>query len=111
MSEHRYYWSIRLPSAANLREHWAARYRRTKQLRLLGRSVRPAPLPCIVTITRVAPRRLDDDNMVAAAKPLRDGIADSLGVDDADPAVTWRYAQRRAGPREYGVEVCITSRP
>lgn len=28
-------------------------------------------------------KKMDDDNLIAALKPMRDGIADALGVDDA----------------------------
>ena len=54
------------------------------------------PLPCVVTMTRVSPRGLDDDNLRSALKATRDGIADKLGVDDRSPLVEWRYAQRQA---------------
>lgn len=98
---------LRIESVANRREHWAARARRTKQHRIAALAVRPHPLPRVVTITRIAPRRLDDDNLVGGAKALRDGIADRLGVDDADPRVMWRYAQERGRRKEYAVRIRI----
>lgn len=52
---------------------------------------------CAVTITFVQPdkRRRDRDNLLAACKPFLDGIADALGINDADfEPVTLR--------REYG---------
>lgn len=65
--------------------------------------VKPA-LPCVVTITRLAPSNgLDTDNLLSSQKGVRDQIATWLGVDDRDPRVTWEYAQERA--REYGVRV------
>lgn len=36
---------------------------------------------------------LDGDNCVAGYKPLRDAIAQRLGVDDGDPVVRWQYGQ------------------
>lgn len=96
---------IRLASVANLREHWAAKYRRTKKHREAAIMIGKHKPPCTVEIVRVAPRKLDGDNLQAAAKALRDGIADRLGVDDADPSVTWEYAQQK-GP--YSVIVRIT---
>lgn len=61
-------------------------------------------------MTRVAPSKgLDFDNLVSSAKACRDGIADALGVDDADARVTWHYAQRRGKPREYAVEVRVVA--
>ena len=52
--------------------------------------------PCTVTLTRVAPRELDDDNLIGGFKSVRDGVADWLGLADNDPRVKWRYAQQRA---------------
>lgn len=39
------------------------------------------------------PRFLDDDNLTASLKPVRDELADWLGVDDADPRVRWECGQ------------------
>lgn len=47
----------------------------------------------VVTIIRCGAKELDDDNLRTGAKPLRDSIATSLGVDDADPRVRWEYGQ------------------
>jgi len=66
----------------------------------LGNKPRPA-LPCTVLMTRIAPRKLDDDNLRGAFKAVRDQVAAWLGVDDADPRVTWAYAQERGAVREY----------
>ena len=101
---------LRIEARANRREHWAARARRAKQHRIAALAVPSHPLPCVVTLTRVAPRRLDDDNLAAGFKALRDGIADRLGVDDADPRVTWRYAQERGRRKEYAARVRIEAR-
>ena len=95
-------WPVRLMPLANLREHWAIRSDRAKRHRTMAKLlastmlVRPA-LPCIVTITRLAPRELD--------KNLRDGLADWLGIDDRDPRVEWVVKQEKAGVRTYGVRV------
>lgn len=43
----------------------------------------------VVRMVRVAPRPLDDDNLAAAFKRLRDAIAKSTGVHDASPLVTY----------------------
>ena len=99
---------IRLVSLANVREHWAKRASRAKLQRSHVKFFCPQfDLPCVVTITRVAPRKLDDDNLVSSAKNLRDGIADKLGIDDRDERVAWRYEQRKGKPREYAVDVLI----
>ena len=90
---------VRTPSASNLREHWRARHRRTKAQRRaayyasLAAGVPLARESATVRMTRVSPRRLDDDNVRGALKAVRDGIADALGVDDADERVRWEYDQ------------------
>lgn len=98
---------LRIESVANRREHWAAKARRTKAHRLAALAVPEHPLPCVVTLIRVAPRKLDDDNLASGFKALRDGIADRLGVDDADPRVTWKYGQVRGKAKEYAARVKI----
>lgn len=96
---------LRLVSAANAREHWAKKARRVKSERKAALLVPKHPLPCIVTITRHGKRMMDGDNLQSACKGLRDGIADRLGVDDADPRVTWLYEQDVQS--YYGVTVTI----
>lgn len=66
------------------------------------------PMPLLVTITRIGPRRLDDDNLAGACKYVRDAIATEVGVDDGDERWTWRCEQRIG--KAYGVDVEITSR-
>ena len=100
--------SLRLVNETNTRGHTLAKSRRIAStraavlavLRTMGGVV--PPLPCRVSITRVAPRRLDDDGAVAAAKSTRDSVAEWLGIDDRDPRVEWSVAQEK-GP--YGVRV------
>lgn len=111
---------LRLVAEANQPRgtHWTVlRKRRAIQrsmayyaLASTGRSV--PPLPLTVTITRIGPRQMDDDNLAGACKSVRDGIADWLSHapgkgQDRRPGLTWRYAQRRGGVREYGVEIHI----
>lgn len=105
---------MRLPSAANLREHWAARAKRVKVQRLAvayylgGGGPRP-PFPVVVTLTRIAPRALDGDNLQGAFKGPRDEVARWLGVPDNDPRIEWRYDQRRDGPKVYAIEIALSS--
>lgn len=103
---------IRLVSEANAHAHWRLRQRRAKVQRTatalaLRGAVRAIVLPVVVTITRIAPRALDDDNLSGAAKHVRDGIADALGIDDRDPCVTWKIEQARGGKGEYAVRIQI----
>lgn len=107
---------MRTGRGQNDREHWAAKARRVKKERgTVAWSVRagfgPAAdvsLPLVVTLTRVAPSDgLDGDNLQGALKASRDGVADWLEVDDADPRVNWQYAQRRSKAGEWAVEVHV----
>lgn len=107
---------IKLPSLANTRLHWRSMAALKKRQRLAvycqmvaskGRGEMLPKLPHVITITRVGPRKLDDDNLAAACKYVRDQIAAIVGVDDGSPMYTWRYAQR-TGP--YGVDVQIETR-
>lgn len=99
----------------NAREHYMAKARRVKVIRnwvtlvLRGTVARDMTLvaPLVVTITRVGPRRLDDDNATGSAKPVRDAVAAVLGVDDGDPRVTWKVEQAK-GP--YATRVRIEPR-
>ena len=106
---------IRTYSEANLRRHWAAKARRTKAQRgatylLVKPHVCKSMLPAEITLTRIAPRQLDPDNLARSMKAIQDGVADAFGVDDGSPDFTWRYEQRRGGVREYAVEVRGTMR-
>lgn len=107
--------SITLPiktgRGLNDRVHWAARMKTVKQQRNLACLLVPAhPLPCVVTLTRCSAGTLDDDNLRGALKAVRDGVADRLRVDDADPRVRWQYAQEKCKRGEFGVRVDIALR-
>lgn len=89
-------------SELNTRGHWAARHRRFAQQRkdtritFLVAGWRPGStwtLPVVVRLTRHGRKLLDDDNVRGALKAVRDEVAAVLGVDDADPRVTWEYGQ------------------
>lgn len=100
---------LKLNSKLNQRVHWRVRAKEAKAEREAAYySVKKHELHCIVKITRVGPRSLDDDNLAGSCKSIRDGIADRLGIDDRSEAVAWRYAQRR-GP--YGVEIEFIAMP
>lgn len=106
------YVPVRIESSLNLREHWRVRANRNTSHRAatyiaLRQARAPHTLPCIVTLTRIAPRQLDDDNNVGGFKSVRDAVADWLDVKDNDPRITWRYAQERGATKEYAARVTI----
>ena len=83
-------------SESNRRDHWQVKRKRAKAQRSMAATLVPRfGLPCVVTLTRISPRELDDDNLRGALKAVRDGVADRLGVDDRDPREQWRYDQRK----------------
>jgi hypothetical protein len=61
-------------------------------------------------MTRIGRRKLDDDNLEAAFKHIRDQIACIVGVDDGSPLYTWRYEQRVGSSLQYGVNIEILTR-
>lgn len=99
-----------LQSVANNREHWAKKYRREKKqseslLFYLKPYVGLISLPCQVILTRISPRKLDDDNLVSAFKHIRDTVADVLipgkkrGRADDSKLIQWQYAQEKPEPK------------
>ncbi len=110
-------YPLRVVSESNARGHWGGRAGRTKDARGLAQMIlrshlgaAPLDLPLVVSLTRIAPRALDDDNLRGALKATRDGIADYLDVDDRSPLVTWDYAQERGPKRTHLVRIEIAPR-
>lgn len=108
---------IRTVSEANLREHWAAKARRVKRhrtavaLALSTYRRPPKAMHYFVTITRIAPRDLDTDNLASSLKATRDEIAAWIGLDDAPGSgIEWSYCQRRGElKKQYAVEIRIVA--
>jgi len=102
---------VRLPiktvSVSNVREHWAKRAKRAKEHRQAAflLTAKMKRIPKCIALVRIAPRKLDDDNLRHALKAVRDGVADRLQINDNDPRVTWRYEQVKGKPREHAVDV------
>ena len=105
--------NMKIVSVANMRLHWAVKAKLTRDQRTRTRMSWAAVsqssglemLPVTVVLTRVAPRRLDGDNLQSGFKAVRDGVADWLGVDDGDQRLDWQYCQRSAGVKVYRVEI------
>lgn len=106
---------VRTVSEANARGHWATHAKRAKTQRGLARMMvarwGAVALPVDVTLTRIAPRALDDDNLRGALKACRDGVTDALGLaNDRDPRVSWAYGQERGAAKAYAVRAEIVAR-
>jgi hypothetical protein len=103
---------LKIESTANLRENWRRKAHRAAierngvhlSLKCNGGLSPPAP-PVTVTMTRVAPRELDSDNLAIGFKSVRDGIADWLKVNDNDKRITWLYAQEKGQPKQYACRI------
>lgn len=101
---------LRVVSEANRRDHWSVKAKRVRAQRSAvayawtGTDMPRGRQPSAVRLTRVAPRKLDDDNLVRGCKAIRDEVAWMCGFDDASPATRWEYAQER-GP--YAVRVSV----
>jgi len=110
-------WATSLPSAANLRENHFARHRRVKAQRLtalqmlLANAGRPPVLGhgslVHVTLTRIAPRMLDDhDNLRMAFKAQVDSVAQWLGLrSDRDPRIAFSFAQEKSRFASIRIEI------
>lgn len=107
----RFHVQIRLPSLANTRMCWqrlaSVKSKQRKATKLAMKNLKIPKLPLVVTITRLGPRKLDDDNLQSACKYIRDEIARAVGVDDGSPQYTWLYGQRTGN---YGVEIEMVTR-
>lgn len=107
-------FDLQLVSEMNARGHWGRRKRRfdmqaeTVAWEIVTR-VHPDDIPeppCVVTLTRIAPREFDDDNLRSAFKAVRDAVAEWIGADDGKRGgIEWRYKQERGAPRQHRVRI------
>lgn len=108
---------IKTVSESNSSEHWSKKHKRHKAQRhrisvAFMEHRKPIQLPCTITMTRLAPRKLDDDNLRGALKWIRDAIADQIipgkacGRADDDERITWQYGQESA--KEQGVKITFS---
>ncbi len=122
---------IKTVSEANCSEHWTKKATRHKRQQwfcklFFERYVKNIYLPCVVSMTRIGPRILDDDNLRFSLKWVRDEISECLipekrstyldkngklrhikGRADDDPRIIWQYYQEKN--KNYGVRIDICS--
>lgn len=119
---------IRAYSEPNCRDHWSVRWRRQQTQKWLAISALreiecQIAMPATITLTRLGPKTLDDDNLSASLKAVRDAIADAIlrdrsqritddgrivhiyGAADGDERITWKYAQEKN--QKYKVRITI----
>jgi len=105
-------------SSANILGHWSKRYALNKKIKaqVLAQcqDIKKISPPCIITLTREAPKLMDYDNYVFACKHLADVIADMLipglapGMADGDKRLKFEYDQVKRLGKQYFV--CIEIR-
>jgi hypothetical protein len=116
MNEIRWNIPMKLVSFTNKGEHWAARHKRnkTQKREIWVRFVNDKPeieFPCFIVLTRNGPQMLDDDNLIAAFKSIKDEIANQLipglapGRADASSDILWHYKQKKS--KIYSIDVVI----
>jgi hypothetical protein len=121
---------IKTVSEANRSEHWhraSVRHRRQQFFVRVAfnAETRPIPIPCEITLVRIASRFLDaEDNLPMAFKWIKDAIGGCLfpgkvviykkkgygyvrnkGHADSDPRVTWKYAQEKGKIQSIRIEI------
>jgi hypothetical protein len=114
---------LRLVSPLNVREHWSRRSRRAQRQReavcavlhqVLGERwslEAPADRPKRVQFTAYVGRLLDDDNLVAALKSVRDGLQDAgvISGDSPREGHVFTYSQLDGQPiGTQGVRIRVT---
>lgn len=103
-------------SEINRHEHWRRSHERHEAQKFRTRfafsqGFEAPKFPVIITLTRISPRKLDDDNLRPALKWVRDTVADILipglkpGRADDDMRISWQYAQEKS--KTHGVRVAI----
>lgn len=89
-------------SEANTKEHWARKARRVKMQRSDTHNFCRATQGALklvpesklkIQLIRLAPKKLDSDNLVSSFKAIRDGVADWLKIDDGSDRIEWLYSQ------------------
>jgi len=111
---------LRLRNEKSSHAHWAKRRGRVQferqyvyeHLTSLWEDGPLLGLPLVVTITRIAPRALDGDNLQCACSATRDAISDWLAGqylkgNDRQDRLEWRYEQRYVCPQFYAVEIRV----
>lgn len=113
---------IKIQTSANMWEHWSKKRARDNTQELMIRlalrdaSGVPPGVPCLplqIKLTRIAPKPLDYDNLVAALKRSVDTVADWItpglrrGRADSVKGVEFFYGQQKGKVREYGLKIEI----
>lgn len=115
-------WNIPVKTVSEsnmLSEHWRKKYIRHKVQKnwicaCFKMNKTKIPLPCTVKMTRIAKRKLDEDeNLRMAFKWIKDYIADQLipglapGRADDSKQIKWEYDQISGEVKEFSIRIEI----
>lgn len=113
---------IRIISEPNVPLHWAKRRKMHKSHEtcvntFFSRHIdfSKIKLPIRFTLTRVGPRKLDDDNLIASLKHVRDHLTSKVfpekarGQGDGGTEIQWAYSQEKGPPKTYGLKIKLES--
>lgn len=111
---------LRLAAESNSSDHWTKKAKRHKIQKLLVKSYlnryELPPLPCLIKLTRIAPRQLDKhENLPMSFKWIIDAIADhyipglQAGRADSDPRLSFEFFQTKGDVEEYAIIIELIS--
>jgi len=112
---------LKIVSSANLNEHWTQKIKRknlhknaiAKEFLYLNSNI--PTVPCRITLSRIAPRLLDEDNLLYALKTCRDVVCDMvlpglrMGRADASSQIRVEYNQEKSKNNFYALRIIIES--
>lgn len=103
---------IRIVSEANNRQHWSKKNERKKSQQIeinveMSNAIkrRTIALPCVITLCRVGPKYIDDDNLANAFKGCRDHSAGHF----ARGPINTNGIEERVGGLEAWHQWCLSS--
>jgi hypothetical protein len=108
---------LKIETAANKWEHWTkSRLRKKNYLQCLF-TIRPEVIqiqpPVVISLTRIAPRALDYDNLLHAFKSIRDDITKWIfpdkprGQGDERCGIEFIYSQEKGEPKQYAIRIDV----
>lgn len=107
---------IRTLSEMNNRDHYMVRAKRFKAQKTfikfsIGHKLKNIELPCVIELTRIGKRNLDEDNLASSFKAIVDQICDCIlpglapGQSDSNEKIKIVYKQEKG--KEYAIRVNI----
>lgn len=109
---------VRLFNQANSNSHWRIpnnhkkRLQKLIKLQWLAQKIKNVQTPCLVKITRYAPKKYDSDNYIYNCKGIRDTVSSLIKpglapgqADSNEKDIQWEYSQETC--RKYSLLIEI----